>query len=68
MGVHTTLTLANYGGGIHKLIAWITKRGTWLPHSVCIAITDANQGVAPEMQASAWTPATESGGEIRDSA
>ncbi|CAL9321225.1 hypothetical protein SUDANB66_06294 [Streptomyces sp. SudanB66_2053] len=62
------LTAAGSAGGTHDLVAWLARRGLWLSCSVGMVITDAIHQHVLEVPASAWTPAIEADGEIRDGA
>jgi hypothetical protein len=63
-----TLIRSDSGGGTHEFVAWLAKRGRWLSYSVGMTITDAIHHAVLRVPASAWTPAIEPGGEIRDGA
>ncbi|WP_406739693.1 IS1380 family transposase [Streptomyces atratus] len=63
-----TLIRTDSGGGTHEFVAWLAKRGRWLSYSVGMTITDAIHQAVLKVPASAWTPAVEPGGEIRDGA
>lgn len=63
-----TLIRTDSGGGTHEFVAWLTKRGRWLSYSVGMTITDAIHQAVLKVPASAWTPAVEPDGEIRDGA
>ncbi|MFG2677286.1 IS1380 family transposase [Streptomyces sp. NPDC048445] len=64
----STLIRTDSAGGTHEFVAWLAKRGRWLSYSVGMTITDAIHQAVLKVPASAWTPATEPGGEIRDGA
>lgn len=64
----STLIRADSAGGTHEFVAWLAKRGRWLSYSVGMTITDAIHQAALKVPASAWTPAVEPGGEIREGA
>ncbi|MFE9825177.1 IS1380 family transposase [Streptomyces sp. NPDC005791] len=64
----STLIRTDSAGGTHEFVAWLAKRGRWLSHSVGMTITDAIHQAVLRVPASAWTPAVEPGGEIRDGA
>ncbi len=55
-------------GGTHDFVAWLAQRGCWLSYSVGMLITDAIHRHVLKVPASAWTPAVEADGEIRDGA
>jgi hypothetical protein len=63
-----TLIRTDSGGGTHEFVNWLTTRGRWLSYSVGMTITDAIHQAVLQVPASAWTPAVEPGGEIRDGA
>ncbi len=63
-----TLIRCDSGGGTHEFVAWLAQRGRWLSYSVGMTITDAIHQAVLQIPASAWTPAVEPDGEIRDGA
>ncbi|GAA0960522.1 IS1380 family transposase [Streptomyces rhizosphaericus] len=63
-----TLIRTDSGGGTHEFVAWLAQRGRWLSYSVGMTITDAIHQAVLKVPASAWTPAVEADGEIRDGA
>jgi hypothetical protein len=63
-----TLIRTDSGGGTHEFVAWLAKRGRWLSYSVGMTITDAIHATVLKVPASAWTPAVEPDGDIRDGA
>ena len=63
-----TLIRTDSGGGTHEFVAWLARRGRWLSYSVGMTITDAIHQAVLKVPASAWTPAVEPDGEIRDGA
>ncbi|PWJ02684.1 IS1380 family transposase [Streptomyces sp. NWU49] len=63
-----TLIRCDSGGGTHEFVAWLAARGRWLSYSVGMTITDAIHQAVVKVPASAWTPAVEPDGEIRDGA
>ena len=63
-----TLIRADSGGGTHEFVAWLAKRGRWLSYSVGMTITDAIHTAVLAVPDTAWTPAVEPDGEIRDGA
>ncbi|MFE9898963.1 transposase, partial [Streptomyces sp. NPDC005529] len=65
---HSTLIRTDSAGGTHEFLAWLSKRGRWLSYSVGMTITDAIHQAVLKVPASAWTPAVEPGGEIREGA
>ncbi len=56
------------GGGTHEFVDWLSARGRWLSYSVGMTITDAIHHAVLKIPASAWTPAVEHDGEIREGA
>ncbi|WP_055626842.1 IS1380 family transposase [Streptomyces hirsutus] len=63
-----TLIRTDSGGGTHAFVAWLAQRGRWLSYSVGMTITDAIHQAVLKVPASAWTPAVEPDGGIRDGA
>ncbi|QGZ52611.1 IS1380 family transposase [Streptomyces sp. QHH-9511] len=63
-----TLIRCDSGGGTHEFVAWLAQRGRWLSYSVGMTITDAIHQAVSKVPETAWTPATEPDGEIRDGA
>jgi hypothetical protein len=63
-----TLIRTDSAGGTHDFVSWLSQRGRWLSYSVGMVITDAIHQHVLKVPASAWTPAVEPGGEIRDGA
>ncbi|MFF6996954.1 IS1380 family transposase, partial [Streptomyces sp. NPDC008313] len=63
-----TLVRTDSAGGTHDFVAWLAQRGRWLSYSVGMVITDAIHQHVLKVPASAWTPAVEADGEIRDGA
>lgn len=63
-----TLIRADSAGGTHDFVAWLAQRGRWLSYSVGMVITEAIHEHVLKVPASAWTPAVEADGEIRDGA
>ncbi|WP_327240556.1 IS1380 family transposase [Streptomyces sp. NBC_01318] len=64
----STLIRTDSAGGTHEFVSWLSRRGRWLSYSVGMTITDAIHQAVLKVPASAWTPAVEPGGEIRDGA
>ncbi|MBT2452742.1 IS1380 family transposase [Streptomyces sp. ISL-43] len=65
---HQTLIRTDSAGGTHAFVNWLTRRGRWLSYSVGMTITaDIHQAVL-KVPASAWTPAVDADGQIRDGA
>ncbi|MEV5085713.1 MULTISPECIES: IS1380 family transposase [unclassified Streptomyces] len=63
-----TLIRTDSGGGTHEFVNWLAARGRWLSYSVGMTITDAIHQAVLQVPATAWTPAVEPGGEVRDGA
>ncbi|MEU6557808.1 transposase [Streptomyces sp. NPDC046915] len=63
-----TLIRTNFGGGTHEFVGWLARRGRWLSYSVGMTVTDAIHQAVLKVPASAWTPAVEPDGDIRDGA
>ncbi|MFE2474022.1 IS1380 family transposase [Streptomyces mirabilis] len=63
-----TLIRTDSAGGTHDFVAWLAQPGRWLSYSVGMVITDTIHQHVLKVPASAWTPAAEADGEIRDGA
>ncbi|MFI2511302.1 IS1380 family transposase [Streptomyces sp. NPDC018972] len=63
-----TLIRCDSAGGPHEFVAWLARRGRWLSYSVGMMITGAIHQHVLKIPASAWTPALETGGGVRDGA
>ncbi|MFD4377070.1 IS1380 family transposase [Streptomyces sp. NPDC058486] len=63
-----TVIRTDSAGGTHDFVAWLARRGRWLSYSVGMVITEAIHQHVLKVPASAWTPAVEAGGEVRDGA
>jgi hypothetical protein len=63
-----TLIRTDSGGGTHEFVDWLAARGRWLSYSVGMTITDTIHQAVLKVPASAWTPAVEPGGDVRDGA
>ncbi|MEU0738715.1 IS1380 family transposase [Streptomyces sp. NPDC006134] len=63
-----TLIRTDSAGGTHEFVAWLAQRGRWLSCSVGMVITEAIHSHVLKIPASAWTPAVETDGEVRDGA
>ncbi|QKW20288.1 IS1380 family transposase [Kitasatospora sp. NA04385] len=63
-----TLIRTDSGGGTHEFLNWLTKRGRWLSYSVGMVITEAIHRAVLLIPTSAWTPAIEPDGSVRDGA
>jgi hypothetical protein len=61
-----TLIRTDSGGGTHEFVDWLSACGRWLSYSVGMNITDAIHATVLKVPASAWTPAVEPDGEVRD--
>ena len=64
----TGLIRIDSAGGTHDFVAWLARRGRWLSYSVGMVITEQVHQHVSKVPASAWTPAVETDGEIRDGA
>ncbi|MFD3834627.1 IS1380 family transposase, partial [Streptomyces sp. NPDC058621] len=64
----STLIRTDSAGGTHEFVAWLAQRGRWLSYSVGMTITDAIHQAVLKVPTSAWTPAVEPDGEVRDGA
>ncbi|MFF2361309.1 IS1380 family transposase [Streptomyces sp. NPDC058122] len=63
-----TLIRTDSAGGTHDFLNWPATRGRWLSYSVGMVITDTIHQAALLVHASAWTPAIEPDGDVRDGA
>jgi hypothetical protein len=63
-----TLIRTDSADGTHDFVSWLAKRGRWLSYSVGMVITDTIHQHLLKIPASAWTPAVEADGKVRDSA
>ncbi|MFI8008548.1 IS1380 family transposase [Streptomyces sp. NPDC086010] len=63
-----TLIRTDSAGGTHDFVSWLAQRGRWLSYSVGMVITDAIHQHVLKVPTSAWTPAVEPDGGIRDGA
>ncbi|MCP9960769.1 IS1380 family transposase [Streptomyces somaliensis] len=63
-----TLIRCDSGGGTHEFVAWLARRGRWLSYSAGMVITETIHQHVLKIPASAWTPAVETGGQVRDGA
>ncbi|MBZ6086556.1 IS1380 family transposase [Streptomyces olivaceus] len=63
-----TLVRTDSAGGTHDFVVWLARRGRWLSYSVGMVITEQVHQHVLKVPASAWTPAAEADGEVRDGA
>lgn len=63
-----TLIRTDSAGGTHDFLNWLTARGRWLSYSVGMVITDAIHQAVLLVPETAWTPAIEPDGNVRDGA
>ncbi|MFC5911701.1 IS1380 family transposase, partial [Streptacidiphilus monticola] len=63
-----TLIRADSAGGTHEFVNWLSRRGRWLSYSVGMVITEQIHQTVLQIPASAWTPAVEPDGRVRDGA
>ncbi|MFH9821572.1 IS1380 family transposase [Streptomyces sp. NPDC017230] len=63
-----TLIRTDSAGGTHDFVSWLARRGRWLSYSVGMVITEMIHQHVLNAPATAWTPAVEADGEIRDGA
>ncbi|WP_406357435.1 IS1380 family transposase [Streptomyces sp. NBC_01635] len=63
-----TLVRCDSAGGTHEFVGWLARRGRWLSYSVGMVITETIHQHVLKIPASAWTPAVEPDGEVRDGA
>ena len=62
------LIRADSGGGTHEFLAWLAKPGRRLAYSAGFTITAEIAGAIGKIPAAAWTPAYDSGGQVRPGA
>ena len=62
------LIRADSGGGTHDFLAWLAKPGRRLAYSAGFTITAEIQDAIGKIPAAAWTPAYDSGGQVRPGA
>ena len=62
------LVRADSGGGTHEFLQWLTARSRPLHYSVGMTITEDMQAAVLKVPASAWTPAYDGDGQVRDGA
>ncbi|MFJ4380446.1 IS1380 family transposase [Streptomyces albidoflavus] len=63
-----TLIRTDFAGGAHDFVAWLAKRGRWLSYSVGMVITETIHSHVLKIPPTAWPPAIETDGEVRDGA
>jgi hypothetical protein len=63
-----TLVRTDSAGGTHEFVGWLAQRGRWLSYSVGMTITEQIHHAVLQIPASAWTPAVEPDGRVRDGA
>jgi hypothetical protein len=64
----SALIRTDSAGGTHAFLNWLAKPGRWLSYSVGMTITDAIHHAVLQVPDSAWTPAVEPDGQVRDGA
>ena len=62
------LVRADSGGGTHEFLRWLTARSVPLHYSIGMTITEDFQAAIGKVPASAWTPAYDGDGKVRDGA
>ncbi len=62
------LVRTDSGGGTHEFLTWLTAPSRRLHYSIGMTITEDMQAAILKMPASAWTPAYDGDGQIRDGA
>jgi hypothetical protein len=62
------LVRADSGGGTRGFLEWLTSQSRRLRYSVGMTITGDMQAAIGKVPASAWTPAHDGGGQVRDGA
>jgi hypothetical protein len=62
------LVRADSAGGTHDFLSWLTARSRRLHYSVGMTITEDMQAAILKVPASAWTPAYDGNGQVRDGA
>jgi DDE family transposase len=62
------LIRADSGGGTHEFLHWLTRPGRRLHYSVGLAIADDIADAILRIPATAWTPAYDGEGQVRDGA
>jgi hypothetical protein len=62
------LIRADTGGGTHEFLKWLTAKSRRLHYSVGMTITEEIQAAVLKVPASAWTPAYDGDGQVRQGA
>jgi hypothetical protein len=62
------LVRTDSGGGTHDFLTWLTAPSRRLHYSVGVTITEDMQAAILKVPASAWTPAYDGDGQVRDGA
>ena len=62
------LIRADTGGGTHEFLKWLTAKFRRLHYSVGMTITEEIQAAVLQVPASAWTPAYDGDGQVRQGA
>lgn len=62
------LIRADSGGGTREFLTWLSRPGRRLSYSIGFALTDEVQAAILALPAQAWTPAYDSGGQVRPGA
>jgi hypothetical protein len=62
------LVRADSRGGTHEFLHWLTARSRPLHYSAGMTITEDMQAAILNVPASAWTPAYDGDGQVRDGA
>jgi hypothetical protein len=62
------LIRADSAGGTHEFLTWLTRPGRRLHYSVGLTITQDIQDAILKVPATAWTPAYDAGGQVREGA
>jgi hypothetical protein len=62
------LVRTDSGGGTHGFLTWLTAPSRRLHYSIGMTITEDMQGAILKVPATAWTPAYDGGGQVRDGA
>jgi hypothetical protein len=62
------LVRADSGGGTHEFLTWLTAKSRRLHYSVGMTITEDMQQAISKVPATAWTPAYDRDGKVREGA